>query len=66
MATVQYSVARGANLDASAGGNITEATGGAGPTGIVDVNIATGMTKEEILRALTIVKDKVINSVNMP
>lgn len=66
MPTIQLSVARGAALDQAAGGNITEATGGGAPTGIVDVNIATGTSREEALKALDIAKLKLIQSANLP
>ena len=66
MATVQMSLARGATLDGAAGGVVSEATGGGAPTGLVDLNIANGTSKEEILRALQIFEAKVIQSSNLP
>ena len=65
MPTVQLSWAKGATLDGAAN-TITEATGGSAPTGAVDVNIATGTSKEDAIKGLHIAIDKVLQSTNMP
>lgn len=65
MPTVQLSWARGATLDGVAN-TITEATGGSAPTGMVDVNIANGATKEDVVKGLHIAIDKVMQSTNLP
>lgn len=65
MPTVQLSWARGATLDGTAN-TITEATGGSAPTGMVDVNIANGATKEDVIKGLHIAIDKVLQSTNLP
>lgn len=65
MPTVQLSWAKGATLDGVAN-VITEATGGGAPTGAVDVNIATGTSKEDVVKGLHIAIDKVMQSSNLP
>ncbi len=65
MPTVQLSWARGATLDGAAN-RITEATGGSAPTGMVDINIANGATKEDVVKGLQIAIAKVIESPNLP
>ena len=65
MPTVQLSWAKGATLDGVTN-TITEATGGGAPTGLVDVNIATGASKEDVVKGLHIAIDKVMQSTNLP
>lgn len=64
MATIQMTAPQGATLDATI--PITEATGGGAPTGQVDLNIATGTRKDEVLKALALFEEKVIQSTNLP
>jgi hypothetical protein len=66
MATIQLSMAKGATLDGAAGGNVTEATGGAAPSGACDLNIANNTSREEVLKALQWFEAKVIQSTNFP
>jgi hypothetical protein len=55
---------KGDNLD---GPNaVVEATGGSAPTDVVELNIANGTSKEHILIALQLFRDKVIQSENLP
>lgn len=64
MATVQLSYGRGENLD---GPNaITEATGGGAPSETVALNIADGTQKNDVLIALQLFRDKIIQSSNLP
>jgi hypothetical protein len=64
MATVQMTWGKGDTLD---GPNyVSEATGGAAPSETVDLNIANGTSKEQILIALQLFRDKVIQSTNLP
>lgn len=64
MATVQLGGSKGSTLD---GPNyITEATGGSAPTATVDLNIANGTSKEDVLKILQLFRDKVIQSQNLP
>mgnify|MGYP003442556179 CR=1 FL=1 len=64
MATVQLSYGKGENLD---GPNyVTEATGGSAPSETVGLNIADGTSKETILIALSLFRDKIIQSQNLP
>jgi len=57
MATVQYGYTKGNRLE-----EVDEATGGGAPAQTVDVNIATGQKKLDILIALDLIKQKVIQS----
>lgn len=64
MATVQLSWGRGDTLD---GPNyVTEATGGSAPSETVALNVADGTSKENILIALQLFRDKIIQSQNLP
>lgn len=64
MATVQLSYGKGDTLD---GPNyVTEATGGSAPSETVALNIADGTSKEHILIALQLFRDKIIQSQNLP
>lgn len=64
MATIQMAWNRGETLDAGGAGGVAEATGGSAPTDTVEVNIANGARKEEVLIALDLIRDKVVQSVN--
>jgi hypothetical protein len=64
MPTVQLSWGRGDTLD---GPNfVTEATGGSAPSETVALNVADGTSKENILIALQLFRDKIIQSQNLP
>ena len=65
MATIQLSYTKDGTLD-GAKLPVTEATGGGAPAGLVDLNIATGTSKEEVLKALLIFEAKIIQSTNLP
>lgn len=64
MATIQMAWNRGETLDAGGAGGVAEATGGSAPTDTVEVNIADGAKKEDVVKALMLIRDKVIQSVN--
>lgn len=67
MATIQLSCPQGGILDGTPAGQlVTEATGGGAPTGQVDLNIATGTRKDEVLRALLLFEEKILQSSNLP
>jgi hypothetical protein len=66
MATVQLSYGRGETLDGPAANAITEATGGAAPSETVALNIADGTAKQDVLIALRLFRDKIIQSQNLP
>jgi len=64
MATVQLGWGKGDNLD---GPNyVSEATGGSAPTDAVELNIANGTSKEHVLIALQLFRDKIIQTQNLP
>jgi hypothetical protein len=55
---------KGDTLDGT--NRVAEATGGSAPTDAVEINIADGTSKEHVLIALSLFRDKVIQSVNLP
>lgn len=59
MATVQYGTNREDRLE-----QVTEATGGGAPTADVELNIKTGLRKEQIIGALDRFKLAVMQSEN--
>lgn len=64
MATIQLAWNRGETLDAGGAGGVAEATGGSAPTDTVELNIADGAKKEDVVKALMLFRDKVIQSTN--
>lgn len=66
MPTVQLGWSRGSTLDGGSGIRVTEATGGTAPTATIEVNIANATGKDEILVALQLFRDKIIQSTNLP
>jgi hypothetical protein len=57
MATVQYGVSNGDRQE-----QVTEATGGSAPTETVEVNIKTGQRKEQVILALDLIRNAVMQS----
>lgn len=66
MPTVQLGWSRGFTLDGGSGLRVTEATGGAAPTATIELNVADATSKDEILVALRLFQDKIIQSQNLP
>lgn len=59
MATVLMAFTKGDRLE-----QVDETTGGAAPTQDVELNMKTGLRKEQVLIALQLITDKVIASKN--
>jgi hypothetical protein len=66
MPTVQLGWSTGFTLDGASGLRVTEATGGAAPTATIELNIANATSKDDVLRALQLFRDKVIQTQNLP
>ena len=66
MPTVQLGWSRGSTLDGASGIRVTEATGGSAPTATIELNVANATNKDEILVALQLFREKIIQSVNLP
>jgi hypothetical protein len=66
MPTVQLGWSRGSTLDGGSGIRVTEATGGTAPTATIELNVANATSKDEILVALRLFQDKIIQSQNLP
>lgn len=68
MAVVLFSYTKGGSLDGYGSGGTTgvaEATGGGAPTAHVELNIADGATREEVIKALDLFKLKAVQSPNL-
>lgn len=68
MATVQMAYTKGGSLDGYGSGGtlaVTEATGGGAPAAHVELNIADGATREEVLKALDQFRLKTLRSTNL-
>lgn len=60
-----FSWSRGANLHGVSGLRVAEATGGGAPTATVELNVADNTRREDVLKALQVIRDKVIESQNV-